>query len=251
MTQDSRLLEVCCGSITSALFAQAGGAHRIELCDNLNEGGTTPSAGTIILAKKKLSIPVFVLIRPRTGDFLYSEAEFESMKEDIFFCKKRGVDGVVLGILKEDGHVDTDRMSVLTELARPMQVTFHRAFDMTADPFQALEDIIGLGIERILTSGQAASALEGASLIQQLNNRTRNRIIIMPGGGITEKNLKELIKRTEVNEVHASLRLPVKSRMMFRNETASMGKEGEEEYEWMETDPARVDKVISSLRECH
>ncbi len=251
MTQDSRLMEVCSGSLVSALNAQAGGAHRVELCDNLSEGGTTPSAATIMLTKKKLSIPVFVLIRPRAGDFLYSDVEYEAMKEDIFFCKKQGVEGVVLGILKDNGHVDLARTSVLVELARPMQVTFHRAFDVTADPFQALEDIIGLGIERILTSGQAASALAGSSFIQQLNNRTRNRIIIMPGGGITEKNVKELLDKTGATEIHASLRSPVRSRMKFRNQNAFMGQSEQNNYEWMETDPARVDKVMSSLRECH
>lgn len=245
--QDSRLLEVCSGSIISAMNAQEGGAQRIELCDNLNEGGTTPSAGTIILAKEKLTIPVFVLIRPRTGDFLYSEAEFEVMKQDIGFCKEHGARGVVMGILKEDGSVDLERMKVLVELARPMQVTFHRAFDMAADPFRAMEEIISLGIERILTSGQAPSAMAGSDIIKQLNYRANNRIIIMPGGGITENNVKELISGTGVGEVHASLRSTVKSSMMFRNETASMGKEGEQEYEWTETDIKRVRKVVLKL----
>jgi copper homeostasis protein len=239
-TQDSKLLEVCSGSITSAITAQEAGAQRIELCDNLNEGGTTPSAGTIMLAKQKLTIPVFVLIRPRTGDFLYSELEFEVMKQDILFCKGLGAEGVVLGVLKADGSVDIERTGELVELARPMQVTFHRAFDMTADPFQALEDIISLGIERILTSGQASGAMAGAELIEQLNNRANNRIIIMPGGGITEQNVAELINKTGVKEVHASLRSKVKSRMIYRNEDASMGKPEQDEYAWMETDAERV-----------
>jgi len=245
-TQDSKLLEVCCGSIVSAMNAQEGGAHRIELCDNLNEGGTTPSAGTFIVAKKMLSIPVFVLIRPRSGDFLYSEFEFEVMKQDILFCKEHGAEGVVLGILQADGTVDIERTRDLAELARPMQVTFHRAFDMTADPFQALEAVISLGIERILTSGQASNALAGADLLQQLNNRAHHRIIIMPGGGITEHNVNELIARTGVKEVHASLRSPVNSEMHFRNELAAMGKPGQGEYTWMETDPERVRRFLEA-----
>lgn len=232
MTQDSRLLEVCCGSITSAINAQEGGAFRIELCDNLNEGGTTPSAGTIIMAKKMLCIPVFVLIRPRTGDFIYSDEEVEVMKNDILFCKEHGVEGVVLGILKADGSVDLERMKELVALARPLQVTFHRAFDMTSEPFKALEDIISLGIERILTSGLAENAIKGASLIQQLNHRAGNRIIIMPGGGVTEHNVNELIAKTGVKEVHGSLRSSVIGQM---------------ESEWLETDPERVMKVISLL----
>jgi len=251
MTQESTLLEVCCGSITSALNAQEGGAHRIELCDNLNEGGTTPSAGTIIMAKKMLRIPVFVLIRPRTGDFLYSDVELEVMKKDIQFCKERRVEGVVFGILKEDGSVDSERMKELVALSRPMQVTFHRAFDMTCEPFKALEDIIHLGIERILTSGQASTALAGADLIQQLNNRAYNRIIIMPGGGITEHNVNELIAKTKVKEVHGSLRSRVIGKMQYRNDRSSVGSGSSNDYERMESDQERIRNVINSLRSCH
>jgi copper homeostasis protein len=246
-TQNSTLLEVCAGSIISAINAQKGGASRIELCDNLAEGGTTPSPGAIILAKKHLHIPVFVLIRPRSGDFLYSDIEFEQMKEEIFFCKERRAEGVVLGILKADGTVDLDRMAELVEMARPMQVTFHRAFDLTRDPFRAMEDIINLGIERILTSGQAAIAIEGAGLISELINKARNRIIIMPGGGITEHNVAELVKKTGAREVHASLRSPVKSIMEFKSDSASMGKQERDEYEWLETDVSRVRSFKNSL----
>jgi copper homeostasis protein len=244
-TQNSKLLEVCAGSVTSALNAQAGGAHRVELCDNLNEGGVTPSASAIILAKRYLQIPVFVLIRPRSGDFLYSDIEFEMMNEDVRFCKEHGAKGVVLGILKVDGSIDLERMAELVELARPMQVTFHRAFDLAADPFKALEDIISLGIERILTSGQAASAMEGAALISELAIKAGSRIIIMPGGGITENNVAGLINKTGAKEVHASLRTLVKSKMLYRNELTSMGKSGKNEYAWMETDVERVQRFIN------
>ena len=246
--QHSTLLEVCSGSIISAINAQEGGAHRIELCDNLNEGGTTPSAGTIMIVTKKLTIPVFVLIRPRTGDFLYSAEEFEVMKQDIRFCKEHSAEGVVVGILKEDGSVDMERMKELVDLARPMQVTFHRAFDMTADPFRALEDIISLGIERILTSGQAPNAMAGANLIQQLNHRAANRIIIMPGGGITEHNIAALNKITGSTEVHGSLRSKITSRMIFRNDATSMGNIGDQEFDWMETDVERVRRILLELK---
>jgi copper homeostasis protein len=241
-------LEVCSGSLVSALNAQAGGAHRVELCDNLNEGGTTPSPGTIILAKKHLHIPVFVLIRPRTGDFIYSDIEFDVMRQDILFCKEHRAEGVVLGVLKADGSVDIERTGELVELARPMQVTFHRAFDMAADPFKALEDIVSLGIDRVLTSGQATSALAGADLIEQLNIRANTRVIIMPGGGITEGNAIGLMEKTGAAEVHASLRSPVNSQMVYRKDALSMGKPGAEEYSRMETDAKRVARLISNLR---
>jgi copper homeostasis protein len=241
-------LEVCAGSLTSALNAQSGGAHRVELCDNLADGGTTPSYASITLAKKYLQIPVFVLVRPRTGDFLYSDIEFETLKEDILICKEKGVEGIVIGILNADGKVDIKRTASLVEFARPMQVTFHRAFDMVVDPFEALEDIIRLGIERILTSGQQANSLEGAGLIAELVKKANNRIIIMPGGGITENNVVELIRKTGASEVHASLKAKVKSGMRFQNKTASMGSAGMDEYSWMETDPERVKRFIGSHR---
>jgi copper homeostasis protein len=241
-------LEVCAGSLASALNAQEGGAHRIELCANLSEGGTTPSPGTIRQVKKLLNIPVFVLIRPRPGDFLYSSDEFEAMKEDILYCKEHNAAGVVLGILKNDGNVDVDRSSELVRLARPMQVTFHRAFDMTKDPFAVMEDIIQLGCDTILTSGQAASAIEGSDLISSLIKKAGKRITIMPGGGITENNVAELLQKTGAREVHASLRSPVGSKMNYRNDAAKMGKSGSEEYSRLETDPDRVRNFLNNLR---
>jgi copper homeostasis protein len=235
-------LEVCAGSLHSAIAAQSGGAHRIELCDNLNEGGTTPSPGVIIQAVTMLSIPVFVLIRPRAGDFLYSDEELRAMKEDVLFCKEHGAKGIVAGVLCADGSVDIDRMAELAALARPMQVTFHRAFDRAADPFIALEDIIKLGIDRILTSGQAVTAVEGAELLSSLIKKAGNRVVIMPGSGITENNVVDLVKKTGAKEVHASLRSPVISKMDFRNDLASTGNSREDEFTWMETDPERVRK---------
>lgn len=240
-------LEVCAGSLQSALNAQAGGAHRIELCDNLSEGGTTPSPGTIRQAIKLLNIPVFVLIRPRPGDFLYSNEEFESIKEDIAFCREQRAEGIVVGVLKPDGSIDKMRMAELIDLARPMQVTFHRAFDMAANAFVATEDIIMLGCDRILTSGQAANAMHGAGLISQLIEKAGDRITIMPGGGITEWNVAELVRKTGAQEVHASLRSPVNSQMQFRNDNASMGSPGSDEFNRLETDPEKVKKVVTLL----
>jgi copper homeostasis protein len=240
------ILEICAGSLTSAIAAQKGGAGRIELCDNLSEGGTTPSPGIIRQAVKLLDIPVFVLVRPRPGDFLYSDEEFEAMKEDVLFCKEQGAAGIVTGILLADGSVDAERTAELAVLARPMQVTFHRAFDMTADPFKAMETIISLGIERILTSGQATNAIEGADLIAELVSLAENRIIIMPGGGIVESNVNKLIQKTGAKEVHASLRSAVESNMQFRNFEASMGKPGQDEFFRMETDHERV-RLVKNL----
>jgi copper homeostasis protein len=241
------LLEICAGSLHSALAAEAGGAYRIELCDNLGEGGTTPSPGTIIQAIHRLSIPVFILIRPRPGDFLYSEEEYESMKDDISFCKEYGAKGVALGILKNDGSVDVERTVELVQIARPMQVTFHRAFDLARDPFQALEDVISLGIDRILTSGQAPTAVQGSGLIRELVIQSAGRITIMPGSGVSESNVSDLITLTGAKEVHASLRGPVESRMQFRNETLNMGKTGHDKFSHQETDAKRVHEMMRLL----
>jgi copper homeostasis protein len=178
------LFEACLDSYQSAVNASKAGCDRIELCGNLIEGGTTPSAGLIISTRKNIpsSIPIHVMIRPRGGDFLYSNDEFEIMKEDIKFCKTAKVEGIVFGILLSNGKVDVSRCKELVEIAKPMNITFHRAFDMTIDPFEALEDIISIGnIQRILTSGQESSALEGIDLIRDLIKKAQGRIIIMPG----------------------------------------------------------------------
>lgn len=219
------LLEICIDSVASAIAAEQGGARRVELCANLFEGGTTPSAGCIATVKKHLSIDVNVLIRPRGGDFLYSNEEFEIMKYDIELAKKLGVSGVVFGILQADGTVDKKRTQELITLARPMTVTFHRAFDMTPDPLEALEDIIALQMDRILTSGQERTAFEGSDLIAQLVEQAGNRIIIMPGGGITDRNLRKIIDKTKVQECHTSGRTTFTSKMLYQKSHVSMGGE--------------------------
>jgi copper homeostasis protein len=239
------LIEACVNSAISAIEAQKGGADRVELCENLHDGGTTPSAGTIRLARKKLHIGLFVMIRPRGGDFLYSDDEFEIMKEDIKVVKEFGSDGVVFGILNPDGTIDLERMKILVDLARPMVVTCHRAFDMTADPFRAMEDLINLGIDRILTSGQQKTALEGASLIGELILKSNGRILIMPGSGVKEDNISELLRITGANEVHIHLEKQQPSRMIFKQSSVYMGVPDQSEFEHTITDWERIRKVRS------
>ena len=227
-------LEICAINLESAIAAQEGGADRIELCDNIIEGGTTPSAATIRLAKKLLTIPINVLIRPRGGDFLYSDLEFENMIEDIKFCKESRVNGVVIGILKKDGSVDIERTKLLVKEAWPMEVTFHRAFDVCNDPFQALEDIIECGIERILTSGQEKTAFEGIALIKQLQEKANGRIIIMAGSGINKSNINDIIDKTAVTEIHLSAKAKVPTKMEYKQNKLSMsgGEWANEEFYW-------------------
>ena len=198
-------------------MAQAAGANRIELCDNPGDGGTTPSYGFIKAARKNLQIELFPIIRPRGGDFLYSDDEFEIMKTDIKVCKQLGCDGIVIGILNAVGAVDTKRCAMLVELAYPLGVTFHRAFDRANDPLKALEDIIEIGCERILTSGQKPTAIEGADLISKLIEQATERIIIMPGSSIRSDNIIELAKKTGAIEFHTSARIFSDSKMNYTN----------------------------------
>ncbi|KAK9767715.1 hypothetical protein K7432_002281 [Basidiobolus ranarum] len=216
--------EICIDSVISAENAEKAGACRVELCDNLVEGGTTPSAAMIELVKSRVQIPVMVMIRPRGGDFCYTEDEFWIMKRDIELCKEWGVYGVVFGILTHDGFVDVVKCRELVELAKPMKVTFHRAFDMANDPYKALEDVISIGgIERILTSGQEKSVLEGSECIAELVRRAGDRMIILPGGGITERNIQRILKLTNVKEIHVSASGSKPSLMDYRNPNCSMG----------------------------
>lgn len=203
-------VEICTNSVHSAVAAQEGGAHRIELCCNLKEGGLTPSAGTIQLARKWLAIEIFVLIRPRVGDFCYSDIEMETMLKEIFFCKEQGMDGVVLGVLQKDHTIDRERTALLIEAAKPLQVTFHRAFDLLPDPFIGLEQLVELGVDRILTSGQATSAIKGQTLIKDLVERAQNRITILAGGGLSPQNMFSFVQYTGVPEVHLSAKQTIK-----------------------------------------
>lgn len=211
-------LEIIGFNIESCIAAQDGGASRIELCDNPSEGGTTPSYAFIKAAREKLSIDLYVMIRPRGGDFLYSDDEFEIMEKDIAVCKDLGCDGIVLGILTPEGNIDKKRCSQLIEYAYPLGVTFHRAFDRTKDPLQAMEDIIEMGCERILTSGLRTKAIDGLELIKQLIIQADDRIVIMPGSGVNAENIVQLAERTGAVEFHSSASMLRDSKMKYENE---------------------------------
>ena len=236
----SLVLEVCAASPESALAAEAGGANRVELCDNLLEGGTTPSAGTVALCVKCVTLDVLMMIRPRGGDFLYTDLEVDTMLRDIEIAKSLGVYGVVFGLLTVDGKVDKTRTGRLIEASRPLAVTFHRAFDMTVDPFEALEDLIELGVDRILTSGQEPSAEHGIPLIKKLVNIAHERTIILPGCGIDETNIAEIVSKTRVCECHVTGKHQIPSRMAYTNPKIFMGVPGAPEYEKTAVDPNRI-----------
>lgn len=237
-------LEICANSLASAIAAQQGGAQRVELCDNLLEGGTTPSYATIALAREQLHIDLYPIIRPRGGDFLYDAQEFALMEKDIALCKQLGCNGVVTGLLTADGRIDKARTSALVELAWPMGVTFHRAFDMTADPVQALEDIIETGCERVLTSGQRNTAEEGAALLAQLVQQADGRIAIMVGSGVRAHNIAALVKSTGAREFHTTAKAYVESGMTYRNLNVSMGGiPGVPEYGIALTQASEVKKI--------
>lgn len=232
------------------MAAQQGGANRVELCDNLIEGGTTPSAGTITLARKLIDIDLNVIIRPRGGDFCYSEIEFEVMKYDIAQAKQLGANGVVIGLLQPNGTVDVDRTRALVELARPLSVTFHRAFDMTRDPYEALETLINLGLDRVLTTGQESSALEGLDLITELMQQAGSRIIVMPGlsSGFSVHNFQKIVTQSGAKEVHTAAMSPRDSRMNFRNGRSFMGGElRPPEFTLNVTDAGRVKALVEVM----
>jgi copper homeostasis protein len=236
-----RALEVCVESVSGAVAAQAGGADRVELCANLLEGGTTPSIGSIREARQRLHIRMQVMIRPRGGDFCFSETEYQIMKLDIEAAKAAGADGVVIGILRADGSVDEERTRELIRLARPMSVTFHRAFDMSRDPYEALETLIGIGVDRILTSGQESSVLEGLDLISDLVRKAGDRIIVMPGGGITERNFEKIASQSGARELHVAALAEIEGPMKYRNPRCFMGGElRPPEFSLLATDPGRV-----------
>jgi copper homeostasis protein len=212
-------LEICCYNYQSCIIAAGAGANRIELCADAAEGGTTPGFGTIKRVKEKVGIDVYPIIRPRGGDFFYDEEEFIMMKSEILLCKELGCEGVVIGMLKQDGSIDKDRCKQLVALAYPMGVTFHRAFDRASNPFEALEDIIQIGCERILTSGHKPVALEGAQLLDELTRQANDRIVIMPGSGVRAANIIEVAKKTGAVEFHSSASSKINSSMQFVNDS--------------------------------
>ena len=211
----SYIIEIATSDFLTTRSAVEGGADRIELCANLAEGGTTPSYAHIKKCREAFDIALFPIIRPRGGDFLYTKDEFEIMKNDIKLCNEIGCDGIVIGLLNMDGTIDMTRTSELIELAYPLDVTFHRAFDRCKDPFMALEELIEIGCQRILTSGQKPTVSEGVDLIAELNKKADDRIVIMPGSGVRKENIKMLAEKTGCIEFHSSLRGKAKSPMQF------------------------------------
>lgn len=211
----SFLIEIATADFITTRSAVEGGADRIELCAALIEGGTTPSQGMIRQCRESFGVALFPIIRPRGGDFLYTDEEFAIMMNDVVLCKQLGCDGVVIGLLQPNGQVDLARTSRLIEMAYPMEVTFHRAFDRCRDPFEAMETLISIGCQRILTSGQQPAAPEGAGLIAQLVKEASERIIIMPGSGVRPDNIAQLAQQTGAREWHSSLRSQKKSEMGF------------------------------------
>jgi copper homeostasis protein len=215
------LLEVCAFNVQSCIIAERVGAKRAELCDNPIEGGTTPSYGAIRLAREKIAIDLYPIIRPQAGYYFYSEDEFSIMKTDILMCKELGCDGISIGVQKQNGEIDTDRLRRIVDWAYPMGVTCNRAFDSTPDPLKALEDIINSGCERVLTSGQKTAAPDGVDLLAKLVQQADGRIIIMPGAGVRSSNIEALIKDTGATEFHTSARISVRDNMQYQNPAVS------------------------------
>lgn len=239
----ARVLEISANSLGSALAAQAGGADRVELCENLGEGGTTPSYGSIAVARDRLRIALYVLIRPRAGDFLFDESECAVMRADIENCVRLGCDGVVIGALDARGDIDIALCRELIAAAGPLGVTFHRAFDAARDQSTALEAAIGLGCERILTSGGANDAWSGADRIAALSEQAGGRIALMAGAGVTAHNIVALAQRAKVHELHASAKAPRHSAMAYRNEAlAGLS------LDWVQSDAQRVAELVAALR---
>jgi copper homeostasis protein len=240
-------IEVCAFSLESCLAAEKGGANRIELCGSMYEGGTTPSAGLIQIAKQRVSIEIHAMIRPRGGDFCYSDDEISVMQADIRMAKKLGCEGVVLGILQPNGQVNITQTKALVALAKPMQVTFHRAIDMTPDYLEALEDIIETGCDRILTSGQKNTVIEGIGNIKTLVKQANNRIEIMAGSGVNADNALSLI-HTGVNALHLTGKASRDSEMIYRKEGIAMGGLSEvPEYEIVYSDFEKIRAVVECL----
>jgi len=241
------MVEVCVDSVASAVAAGRGGAARVELCGSLIEGGITPSAGLVEMARAAVSVALHVMIRPRGGDFCYDRDEFETMRRDIAVAKRLGATGVVFGILDLDGNVDVARTRLLVEEARPLPVTFHRAFDMTADLFRALDDVCAAGVDRVLTSGGEPTSVQGQETIRQLVTRARGRVVVMPGSGIKQENVRSLVDHTGVTEVHVGLRSAIPSPMRHRNPRISMGSVEGREYERFVVLEEQVRRLCSAL----
>ncbi|MBQ8565316.1 MAG: copper homeostasis protein CutC [Bacteroidaceae bacterium] len=243
-----RILEVCVGSVASAIAARDGGARRVELCSALEVGGVTPSMGLMREVRAVEGLKLHVLIRPRGGDFLYDDAEVACMVQDIIAACECGADGVVIGALTADGDIDVSVCRRLVEAAGNMSVTFHRAFDMCREPMQALEDIIALGCNRLLTSGRAGTAVEGVALLKQLVEAAGDRLVIMPGCGVNADNARHILDATGACEIHASARRSVGSGMIYRHSGVSMGNSENDEYARKETHREEVQHIVAAIK---
>jgi copper homeostasis protein len=239
-------VEICVGDVASAVSAEAGGADRVELCDNLGAGGTTPSFGAIAETCRRLHIPVHVLIRPREGDFLYSEPELAVMRQDIEIAKSLGAAGVVAGVLSSDGTIDREQLAALVALSRPLSFTFHKAFDQTRDLLESLDWLIALGVDRVLTSGGQPTALRGVETLSRLVDRARERIAIMAGGQLDLDNIEAVIRESRVDEVH--LGSAVSQILPNPRTTVPIERSA---IRWRGTDRARVTAVVTLVSRPH
>ena len=239
------IIEIATADFVTTKAAVEGGADRIELCAALTEGGTTPSQGMIRRCREAFSVSLFPIIRPRGGDFLYSDDEYEIMLKDVLLCKQSGCDGVVFGLLRSNGDIDLSRTARLVEAAYPMEVTFHRAFDRCRDPLTALEELISIGCQRILTSGQQPLAPEGIDLIAQLVTAASHRMVIMPGSGVRIENIQSLAEKTGATEFHSSLRGKARSNMEFIHPSFTAS---EESYTNPSIDPEEVRALRKALQ---
>lgn len=235
------VLEIAAFSIEAALNALAAGADRIEFCENPMEGGTTPSYGSLLLLSQLTKQPVFPIIRPRGGDFLYTDREFQVMQNDLMACKQLGFKGAVIGLLKSDGHIDTKRTAALVEAAGSMEISFHRAFDRCKDPFVALEQLIDLGCKRILTSGQVPNVANAMPMIQQLVEQANDRIIILPGSGVRADNIATIVAQTGAKEMHSSARKAMSSKMEFNQPTM------QENMHYYDVDTAEIKAMLAAI----
>lgn len=242
------MIEACVDSVDSAIIAVEAGADRIELCSNLVIGGTTPGLSMFREIRRQCDTLIHVLIRPRFGDFLYTEREFSVIKDEVRQFQEAGADGVVIGCLSEDGSLDRGRMEELIKLSGDMKITLHRAFDVARNPFQTLEEAISLGIHRILTSGQANTALEGVELLRELEKKADGRVKLLAGSGVNEKNIGELYEKTGILEYHLSGKKVLESGMKFRKEGVSMGLPSMSEYEIWRTDGEKIRRAIEVLK---
>lgn len=242
-------LEICLESPDSVIAADRGGAQRVELCANLLEGGTTPSAGTILAARESAKIAINVMIRPRGGDFLYTDAEFVSMQHDIRIAKEMGANGIVLGLLLPDGTVDIERTRKLVKLAHPLPVTFHRAIDVSRSLLEALEAIIATGAARVLTSGGESSVMDGAAMVAKMIEAAKGRIIVMPGCGIQLDNVLSVLETTGAQEVHIALEKEIPSGMQFQKTKIPMGGVDGREYIRFATPERAVRKIVGVLKQ--